>query len=204
MTTRTDLIACHDCDALHRPRALSRGGVAVCRRCGAQLYRHPIAGPDFPLALSLAGVVLFIIANSYPLLLLELGGRMQESTLFSCVGALLHREFWFLAVLVFCTTLLFPLLVLLCTVYLLLPFKLWHRPGRWVGRVFRLLRALTPWSMTGVHTLGILVAIVKLRDLATVIPGTALYAFFGLLLVLVAAGRALDPYAFWQLLEARA
>lgn len=198
-----DFLACHDCDALHRTRKLSAGQSALCCRCGAVLYRNRSVGFDLPLAFSLTGLVFFVVANGYPLLFLELGGRMQESTLFAGVTALFDEGLWILAVLVFCTSLLFPLLNLLGIVYLLLPLKLQRRPLWRSAWVFRAVLTLMPWGMTGVYLLGVLVAIVKLRDLATVAPGVALYAFIGLLLASVAAGSSLDSHSLWRHMEAK-
>jgi len=48
-----------------------------------------------------------------------------------------------------------------------------------------------------VFMLGSLIAIVKLQDIATVIPGTAMYAFAALLVVYSAARASFDPRSFW-------
>ena len=52
-------------------------------------------------------------------------------------------------------------------------------------------------SLVGVFMLGLLVSIVKLLDLADVVPGSGLYAFVGLLLVSSAAHANLDHGAIW-------
>ncbi|MBF0585099.1 MAG: paraquat-inducible protein A [Magnetococcales bacterium] len=180
------------CDALHHLDPLPSGHAALCRRCGTPLYRSQFTGLDLPLALALTGLVLFVIANGYPLLILELGGRVQENSLWTGVTALLGRGVWLLAPLVFCTSLLFPALTLAAVVYLLLPLRLRRPPWRHARAVFRLLTHLNPWSMAGIYLLGLMIAIVKLRDMAHVAPGIALYAFLGLLLVSVATQISLD------------
>ena len=196
-----DLLACHDCDALYRARELPAGQVARCQRCGCILYRHSSLDPDRLLALSLTGLILFIIANAFPLLFLELGGNSQQSTLFSSVLALFREDLWAVAVLVFCTSILFPLLTLLGMIYLFLPLKFQRRPLWQSARVFRFYLALMPWGMTGVYLLGVLVAIIKLRDLATVTLGVALYAFAALLVVSLVAHANLEPRALWQYMD---
>jgi paraquat-inducible protein A len=55
--------------------------------------------------------------------------------------------------------------------------------------------------MMEVFMLGILVAIVKLSKMATIIPGTALYAFMILIFVLAASAASLDPHIVWNRLE---
>jgi paraquat-inducible protein A len=86
-------------------------------------------------------------------------------------------------------------LALLLTV--LVPLKLGWLPV-WIARLFRYARTLAPWGMMDVFMLGILVAVVKLSDMATLIPGTSLFAFGLLIFVLAAAQAALDPHAVWS------
>jgi paraquat-inducible protein A len=56
--------------------------------------------------------------------------------------------------------------------------------------------------MMEVFLLGILVSVVKLAGMASIIPGIALWAFALLILVLAAAGAALDREEVWERLEA--
>ena len=49
------LIACHECDLLHRIRNLPEGSTALCRRCNAVLYTHKKDSIDRSLALTMAG-----------------------------------------------------------------------------------------------------------------------------------------------------
>jgi len=140
--------------------------------------------------------MLFIVANSFPFLSLKLGGRVQESLLGSGVWQLAELGFPELAALIFITSILFPALMLAGLLYVLTSIRL-NLDWPAVSRVFRYVRAITPWSLIGVFMLGVLIAIVKLQDLATVIPGTALFSLMGLLLVSVAANASLDPHEVW-------
>ncbi|MEO5362261.1 MAG: PqiA/YebS family transporter subunit [Magnetococcus sp. DMHC-8] len=196
------LSACPHCDALHRVHRLPSGQSALCSRCGTILYRSRRTGADRALALALTGLLLLVMANTQPLLTLELGGRLQESTLWTGVTALFAEGFWLLALLVLCTSLLFPLLVLSGMSWLLLPWPRRSPFPRGTTVIFRAVTALTPWSMIGIYTLGLMVAIVKLRDLATVTPGIALYAFVGLLLTTIAAHLSFDARARQRILAA--
>ncbi len=47
---------------------------------------------------------------------------------------------------------------------------------RWVGQMLRIATFVEPWSMSEVMLLGILVALIKIAQLATVIPGIGMYA----------------------------
>ncbi|MEO5347306.1 MAG: paraquat-inducible protein A [Magnetococcus sp. YQC-9] len=188
---------CHDCGVpclLPQPAA---GGVARCPRCGAELARHHAGGLQRPLALALTGLVLFVIALFYPLLVMKLGGRALGNTLWDGVVAMTREGMPDLAVLVFLTSMLFPFLWLAGLVHLLLPLHLGRQPwqGRWI---LRMVLAVSNGSMVGIFMLGLFVAQVKLASMAGMAPGIALFALFALLIVIAATRASLDTRLVWE------
>lgn len=197
MKHAAELIACHDCDLLYRKRPLRVGEKALCARCGALLYQHKRNSLERALMLSLAGLIMFIIANLFPLLRFELQGQVEIDQIISGVFGLYRQGFWELALLVFFVSILAPLLKILNLLYVLLPLYLGRRPWR-LARACRLLAVLHPWSMTEVYLLGIFVAIVKLIGYATIVPGVAFYAFVALIVLMAAADSTLDMEELWE------
>lgn len=195
-------VACQECDLLHRRRPLPLSGVANCTRCGAVLYRSRRNSLDRTLAMSATGVILLIIANFYPFLALKIEGQVSETRLISGIVQLYQQGMPMVATLVLLTGIIFPFMELTGLVYLLLPLKFNHRPWRMVT-VFLLIRSMQPWGMTDVFLLGVLIAIVKLSDMATIIPGTAFYAFLLLSFAIAAAAASLNADSIWQRLTLR-
>ena len=194
------LIACHECDLLHRVKQLPEKSKARCRRCGALLYVHFPETIDRSLALAITGLVLLVIANIYPFLSLESQGTVLETTLITGTIILSEQSMAGVAILVLLTSMLIPCLLLGALVYVLWPMKSGHRlPAR--RRVFRLALTLRPWSMTEIFLLGILVSVVKLGKMATIIPGTALFAFLALVFVLAAVNTFLVPVTIWEKMD---
>ncbi len=194
------LIACHECDLLHRVQPLPENSKARCRRCGALLYAHFPKTIDWSLALAITGLVLLVIANIYPFLSLESQGTVLETTLITGTIILSEQSMAGVAILVLLTSMLIPCILLGALVYVLWPMKLGHRlPAN--RRAFRLALNLRPWSMTEIFLLGILVSVVKLAKLATIIPGTALFSFLGLVLVLAAVNTFLAPQTIWERMD---
>lgn len=196
------LIACHECDLLHQTRALPMGATARCARCGAVLYRRKRNSLDRVLALTIAGLILFIVANVYPFLTFRLEAQIQETTLATGIIELYHQGMWIVAGVVLLTSIVMPLLELTGMLYVLLPLKFNRRPWN-LPFLFRTIRGFKPWGMMEVFMLGILVAFVKLSKMASIIPGIALYAFMILIFVLAASAAALDPHIVWDRLENR-
>jgi len=194
------LIACHECDLLHRVQPLPEEGTAKCARCGAVLYRRKRNSLDRSLAMAIAGLILFILCNTQPFMALKREGLVQQTTLITGVQELYRQDMWGLALLVLFTSILAPLIQLSGMLYVLLPLKFNRLPWM-LPVIFRIQQKLQPWAMMEVFMLGILVALVKLAKTATVVPGIALYALLALILVLAAAAASLDPGVVWERLE---
>jgi paraquat-inducible protein A len=195
-----NLIACHECDLLQRLPEHQGSFVARCPRCDALLHRGVENSIDRTLALTLAGTILFAVANSFPLLAFKLKGQVTQATLISGVLDLYQTGKWEIALLVLLTTIVVPLLELLILLYIFLPLKFNRVPWK-LAAVFRLAQNLSTWSMMEVFLIGIIVAIVKLVGMATIVPGTALWAFALLIITLAAAAANMDSQVVWDRVE---
>jgi paraquat-inducible protein A len=196
------LIACHECDLLQRETALRIGGSARCARCGAQLYRNRPDGLNRALACALGGLVMFGIANAFPIVGLDVSGNLVETTLLGAVEMLYSQGVWPLAGLVLATSFLMPLAEICAMIYLLLPLSM-NRVPRGGRAAFRALHAVRPWGMTEVLILGFLVALVKLAAIAKVVPGLSLFAFGAVMLLISGASASFDPRVAWARIEPR-
>ncbi|NKC15155.1 MAG: paraquat-inducible membrane protein A [Gammaproteobacteria bacterium] len=191
------LVACHECDALHRLHPLDDGQRAHCTRCASVLYRHcPASGLDTVIALALTAALLFVIANVFPFIALEIQGRGQSNLVVSGIIALFHAGQPGLAVLVAVTSVVFPGITIFGMLWVLVPARFGIRaPG--AAAIFHLIRRLGPWTLLGVFMLSVIAAFVKLGDLATVIPGVSMFAFAGLMLICAAASARFDAALLW-------
>jgi paraquat-inducible protein A len=196
------LVACHDCDLVHQLGEVPLGGAARCARCGAALYRPKRDSINRTLALTLTGIVLYLVANSNPFLGFRIGEQVRETILASGIYQLYQQGMTIIATLVLFTVMIVPAIHLLSMLYILAPLQLRYAP-RHLALVFRLYQLLKPWGMMEIFMLGILVSVVKLGKMATIIPGLALYAFMALIFILAATAVTLDEHLIWQSLEHR-
>lgn len=195
-----ETIACPDCDLLQEIPPLPPGGKAGCARCGETLAQRRLNPVDLPLALTIAATIAFIVANTPPLMGLSAVGREASTTIFG--GAL---EMWqqgseitavavaFCAVIAPGGHLLFLLTVLISV----------RRPPapHWVGGMLRSAHFLEPWSMTEVMMLGVLVALFKIAQLATVLPGLGMFAAGAFVVLLGAVLVTFDAREVWARVE---
>ena len=193
-------IACHDCDLIHRAPAVPAGGAARCSRCGALFFREKVNSLDRTLALTCAGIVLFVVANVFPFLSFNMRGQETQTTLGTGVMDLYQQGMTAIAVLVAVTVILAPAVHLASLLYILLPLRL-GRISPALPHAYRLIRRIQPWSMMEVFVLGILVSVVKLAEMADIVPGLALWSFGVLIVVIAAAESSLDRRRIWRRAE---
>ncbi|MBS0452409.1 MAG: paraquat-inducible protein A [Proteobacteria bacterium] len=197
-----NLMACEGCDALYERAPLHSRETAYCPRCGTVLDRGWGRAHERMLPLTVACLVLFAIANLFPIVEIEVQGLSSQTTLVGAVLQLTRGGMPEVAVLVLATTILFPLSQLCILLYLLVPISLRGLRPAGFNILVRAMQVLRPWGMIEVFLLGVLVAIVKLSGMARVLPGAALWAFMGLT-VLLTAVLAFEPKAFWRIVFPR-
>lgn len=194
-----NLIACHECDLLFRKPPRLNGLIARCSRCGASLtgIRNASLTLDGVCAITVAALITFLIAQCFPIIELEANGITSQATLLGSVRALWEGHMPFVAIIVFGATMLFPLVELVAFLYVLIPLRAGRVPPR-LNTVLRIVQFARPWGMIEVFMLGVLITIVKMVSLAHVIPGTALFAF-GVLTLMLGAVTAFDPCMLWDI-----
>ena len=195
------LVACHECDLLQEMVPAARGSAVRCARCGAVLHRRPRFGFDTSLPLFVAAAILLVLANTFPIISLELNGDQNDATLLQAARVLFDEDRPDVALLVLVTGVLAPALQVGAGLYLLLALRMKRVPSGFKA-AFRLFRESAPWAMVEVFALGVLVSLVKLAHVATVVPGIALWSFGVLMVVLAAAVNSVDAREIWARVEA--
>ncbi|MBT2373516.1 paraquat-inducible protein A [Pseudomonas fluorescens] len=195
-----DLVACHECDLLMRKPTLARGETAQCPRCGYELYarRHNVV--ERSLALVLAALLLYVPANFLPIMELNLLGQSSQDTVWSGVVGLFDTGMEGVAAVVFLCSMGIPLLKLLCQLAVLLSIR-WNIGRSYGLLLYRIYHHLRDWGMLEVYLMGVLVAIVKLADMASINVGLGLACFISLLMVQVLLEVVMSPHQIWEALS---
>lgn len=192
-----ETIACPDCDLLQNIPELAPGSKARCARCACTVATRRSDPIDLPLALTATAAIALIVANTTRLMGLSAVGRQANTTIIG--GA---HEMWiqgeqitalivaFCAVIAPAGYILFMLTVLLAA----------RRPPapRWVGEMLRGAEFMRPWSMNEVMMLGILVALIKIAELATVEADAGMFAIGVMVILFPAIMATFDPEEIWQ------
>jgi paraquat-inducible protein A len=194
------LVACPHCDLLQRLPELAPGTSARCPRCDKELWRHREDSLNRTLALTLAALVLYIVANSVPMLGLTVAGHNAFTTVFGGAVQLWNDGEEIVAGVVLIAAVIAPALQIGFMLAIVLAAHRAH-PPRWVGTLLRHHPTTRTWSMIEVMLLGVLVALIKIAELATVMPGVALFALGALVFVFAAMQANFDPREVWDRIE---
>jgi len=196
----TSLIGCRNCDLVQRLPSLAPGASARCPRCDEELWRHHPDSLNRTLALTIAAGILYIVANSVPMLGLTIVGREASTTVIGGAEHLWNAGQRLVGVLVLFTAVIAPALQISFMLAIVLGAHR-RRPPSWVGMLMRHQPTTRIWSMIEVMMLGVLVALVKIADYATVIPGIALFVLWILVFVLAGTQASFDARDVWERIQ---
>ena len=191
-----DIVDCPDCDLLQRVPALPPGGTARCARCGLALGSNKPGSLDRSMALAVAALIAFLIANMEPLMRISVSGKTSSTTILGGVQTMWLQGEKITALLVALFVVVAPALDIVFMLAVLLASRRPPAP-RWVGVLLRWMELSGVWSMIGVMMLGILVSLVKIASLATVEPGIGIFAVGALVFLLAGMSADFEPRKIW-------
>ncbi|HEX9783101.1 MAG TPA: paraquat-inducible protein A [Opitutaceae bacterium] len=196
MTSEGEQLVCPGCGQAHKRPALRVGFSAVCVRCGATLERRLWLGEDSPLALALAGLLLFLPAVWLPIVTVGKFGNNRVSRLFDGVEGLWRFDMRALGILVFLCCAIAPLVLLLLIMTVMLRRRFACAPARG-AQLERIAHVVQSWSMPEVQVLAVLVSFFKLGDVveAAIGPGLWFYAAMAAAMLLAWRGFSGQPGA---------
>ena len=149
--------------------------MAKCVECGSVLYRHHRNLVDYGLAMGLSAFIFFVLANSFPIVSIELRGVVQSITLPSVILSLFDNGYYLVGL--FCAFVIFLFPFILLVVYIWIMWLLKQRRSPWlVEKLLILLAKLLPWNMSEIFLISIFVALVKLVGYAHIELGISLWA----------------------------
>jgi paraquat-inducible protein A len=198
------MITCRTCGLLQHVADLPPDTAAECARCGSTVRQRKPNSLARTTAFSLAALIFYVPANIYPILNMDFYGAYTESTVWDGCVKLFQSGQWPVALVVFFASIMAPLLKLLGLFSLVTTVKYktarWRMERTWIHKVVSI---IGPWAMLDVFLVAILVALVKLGQLATVMPGTGLIAFTAVVVFTTLASASFDPRLIWDDAEKR-
>ena len=195
------LLGCEECSLLSRVPAASAAHLR-CPRCRAPLHRRKPDSLNRSWALLIAAAILYIPANAFPVLSIEILGKTEADTILGGVVELFQSGAWDIGALIFFASILVPgakiggLALLLISVQ-----RRWQWRPRDRTAAYRIIEVVGRWSMIDMFMTSILVALVQLGNLATILPGIGATCFASVVVVTMFAAGSFDPRLIWDALE---
>lgn len=194
------VVACETCGLVQQVPPMPREAVALCARCHFRLIRRKPNSQMRTFVFALASLILYFPSNIYPLVTAEYHGLHSETTILHGIRSLFEERQYFIAGLVFCTSILTPALKIigLLLISITLNWKGWERTRTWT---YKIIRVIDPWNMLEVFLLAISVAMIEMGRVATVHPGPGVFSFTAVVALTLLATLSFDPRLIWDSAE---
>lgn len=199
---RAGLIGCRSCGRVWPDSE------AACARCGAALVPPDRRGLQAVWAWWIAGLVMYIPANLFPMMRTQTFAGLQgnsEATILEGVLELIDHRSYDIAIIVFVASIIVPIAKFGSIAWLAMvagrPASVDQAHARL--KVFEVVEFVGRWSMIDVFVVAILSALVQLGFVASIHPGPAAASFALSVAFTMLSAQSFDPRLIWRGLPLR-
>ncbi|USH01031.1 paraquat-inducible protein A [Grimontia kaedaensis] len=189
------VLRCASCDLLLHEIPVARGFSARCPHCGTRVIKNSSISLSGELAIALAALVLFVPAQLYPLVTINLFG-VPFSTTVTSGSIILLDTFPFVGSLVIFCVAIAPLSFLLTL--LSSNLALYIRNAKALNYSTRVLKYIRHWVMVDVFLVSLAVGCFKVRDFAEVSVDAGLLSFVLLQILTAVLLSRVSPKRYWD------
>jgi len=193
------LVACPACGTITRLSPDRIQQPSRCQLCYARLYSRKPMSLQRSWAWLLAGLLVYVPANIYPIMYTTVFGDSEPNTILGGILVLLELKSYPVALVVFVASIVVPVLKFLAIAFLLISIQNRYRHRRYDRtRLFRLTEFIGRWSMIDVFVVAILAALVQIGSVARIEPGLGASAFGAAVIFTMMSAISLDPRLIWD------
>ena len=187
------LVACQQCGQVHPVDA------RTCKRCGGRLQSRDAQSLQKVWAWLIAGMIAYIPANLYPMLLTSTLVERSESTIIGGVVELFDHGSWGIATIVFVASVVIPVGKFIAIMYLAISVQNRSKVNQHERhKAYEVVEFIGRWSMIDVFVVAILSALVQLDTIATINPGIAAVSFALSVIFTMLSAQAFDSRMIWD------
>ncbi|MGH7996056.1 MAG: paraquat-inducible protein A [Opitutaceae bacterium] len=189
-----EMIGCSACDF---PVTSDRAG-SRCPRCRARIWPCRPNATMRAVALTVAAFAFYPAAYLFPMEYSAQFGTRFGYSIMTGVNELFQVHLWFFGVVIFCASIVVPLLKLFAMTWFGISI---HRRSnsrlRLKTNLYRVVNAIGRWSHIDVFTVSVFLPLMQLRGVLGVVVGRALPAFLAVVVFTMFASELFDPRALW-------
>lgn len=177
-------------------------GTSKCERCGSGLSSRYPGGLQRVWAWWFAGLIAYVPANLYPMLITDTLAHESASTIVGGVIELIDYHAYFVAAVVFVASVIIPSLKFFAIGYLALAVRRrTHGKTHRLHKIYEAVEFIGRWSMIDVFVVAILAALVHLGTVADIYPGIAAVSFAMTVIFTMLSALCFDPRLIWDALS---
>ncbi len=195
-----NLTACPDCDLLLSKTEAPGGHSIICPRCGKIISRRTTDSIIKVLALSIAGLLMYLPSILLPLMTMKSFGFKDSANILDSIINFYQNGYYFVSFMVLISAVVFPLVLLTSIFFISCQLYLKRYPS-YLANFFRIYLHLEEWAMVEVYLLGIMVTIIKMNDSTEINYNLGIFCFTGLVLLNLTIATVIDHDFFWQAIE---
>jgi paraquat-inducible protein A len=193
--TNDPVCSCLSCDFIVSARYEGK----PCPRCGDKINAREPNSLVLTVALTLAGILLYIPANALAIATLPIGLHPTKYNVLEGVVDLAKSGLFGLAALVFCASFAIPILKLAGLGYCVASVVTRSRKRLVLKtRIYRIVEEAGRWSMVDPFVIACFVPVVQYNNLIYGRAEAAAPAFASVVVVTMIAARAFDPRLMWD------
>ncbi|WP_018984854.1 paraquat-inducible protein A [Salinimonas chungwhensis] len=149
-------------------------------------------------ALLFAAAILYIPANTLPIMHTELFGNTEPNTIIGGVISLWQSGSYPVAIIILIASVIVPIGKITALGWLNFTVQQQHSRGRRTrARFYRLTEAIGRWSMIDVFVVAILAGLIRLGNTISIYPGSAALAFCAVVFITMIAAITFDSRLIW-------
>lgn len=188
------LARCRFCGTLHRVES-----EAQCRKCAAKVHSRKPHSLQRTWAFLIVGLMAYIPANVYPIMLTRSFSGNTSDTILSGVISLAQSGSVFVAIVVFVASVVIPVgkFVIIAGLALSLHFQ-WAMSEHTRHILHTITEFIGRWSMIDVFVVAVLAALIQLGAILTIEPGVGINAFALSVVFTMFSATSLDPRLIWD------
>ncbi|MFQ1699707.1 paraquat-inducible protein A [Loktanella agnita] len=187
------LVACQRCGQVHLQDA------KTCKRCDGALRSRDTESLQKVWAWLIAGIIAYIPANTYPMLLTNTLVEHTESTIIGGAIELFDHGSYGVAAIVFIASVLIPIGKFIAIIYLALSVQNRSQSDPHTRHMaYEVVEFIGRWSMIDVFVVAILSALVQLDTIATINPGIAAVSFALSVIFTMLSAQSFDSRLIWD------
>ncbi|EIE51879.1 paraquat-inducible protein A [Salipiger aestuarii] len=187
------LVGCVQCGRVHRP------DVMYCDRCGAVVTPPDPSSLQRVWAWLLAGLIVYIPANVFPMLRTSILGQTTDSTIYGGVVDLVHHGSYGIAAIVFVASIIIPCAKFVAIIFLALTVQRRVRISTHARhKLYEVVEFIGRWSMIDVFVVAILSSLVQLDFAASINPGIAAVSFALSVAFTMISAESFDSRLIWN------